>query len=56
MQKGKICKQCNREIEDGKRVIVDIVSLSWSVEKELVFHYECFKEIVKEAAWLLLML
>lgn len=56
MEDKIVCKWCDKEIKDGKRAILTILSPSWEVTEEFVFHYECFIKTIKEKAWVLMKL
>ena len=56
MQDKIVCKWCDKEIKDGRRVILTILSPSWEVKEEFTFHYECFIKTLNKKAWLLIKL
>jgi len=36
-----VCALCDTDITEGKRVKVTLLSPSWNVEDEMIFHHKC---------------
>ena len=45
-----VCDYCSKNITEGLRVIVNVLTQSWQDKGELIFHYECFMGICPNTA------